>query len=100
MDKSFKAMSPLILERPTIGLGGPFYDVLNEPERLKKTFEELSDVLSKLVRNVDIVFQLHCPFRDVVMEALKEKENLRVFDLVENTREVPAFPVFPLPTDS
>ncbi|KAK0448681.1 hypothetical protein EV421DRAFT_1477934 [Armillaria borealis] len=98
--KSFKAMSPLILERLTIGLGGPFHDVLKEPERLKKTFEELSDVLSKLVRNVDIVFQLHCPFRDVVMEALKEKENLRVFDLVENTREVPAFPVFPLPTGS
>ncbi|KAK0194955.1 hypothetical protein F5146DRAFT_1023601 [Armillaria mellea] len=106
---SFKAAeknSPVI-EQLTIRLADAECSIGPEQlEPMKRAFEELSDVLSKLVRNVDLVFQLQryaaqpsplasC-FRNAVVDAcgvLKEKSNLRVFDIAEYTYEVPVFPI-------
>ncbi|SJK96995.1 uncharacterized protein ARMOST_00244 [Armillaria ostoyae] len=90
---SFKAIekdSPVI-ERLTIKLADTESPISSgQLEALKRAFEELSDLLSKLVRNVDLAFQLQiCQtqpshFRNVIVDAcevLKEKANLRVFDV-------------------
>ncbi len=106
---SFKAVekdSPVI-ERLTIRLADAERSISSgQLEPLKRAFEELSDFLSKLVRNVDLVFQLQIyeaqpsplasRFRNAIVDAcevLKEKSNLRVFDMDEYTYEVPVFPI-------
>ncbi|KAK0448680.1 hypothetical protein EV421DRAFT_1783905, partial [Armillaria borealis] len=106
---SFKAVekdSPII-EQLTIRLADAECPIGPEQlEPLKRLFEELSDFLSKLVRNVDLVFQLQkyeaqpsplaSRFRNAIVEAcevLKEKSNLRVFDMDEYTYQVPVFPI-------
>ncbi|PBK73419.1 hypothetical protein ARMSODRAFT_1014989 [Armillaria solidipes] len=94
-----------ILERLTIKLAGGGSPVTpGQLEPLKSAFEELSNLLSKLVRNVDFVFQVKnhpahpglCTdcLRGAIVDvcdALKEKANLRVFDM-EHTYDVPVFP--------
>ncbi len=94
-----------VLERLTIKLAGRGSPVTpGQLEPLKSAFEELSDLLSKLVRNVDLVFQvINYPthlglctdcLRGAIVDAcdaLKEKANLRVFDM-EHTYDVPVFP--------
>ncbi len=48
-----------VLEQLTIKLAGRGSPVTpGQLEPLKRAFEELSDLLSKLVRNVDLVFQV------------------------------------------
>ncbi|PBK95352.1 hypothetical protein ARMGADRAFT_1011214 [Armillaria gallica] len=106
---SFKALekdSPVI-ERLTLRLADAERSISSgQLEPLKRAFEELSDFLSKLVRNVDLVFQLQIyeaqpsplasRFRNAIVDAcevLKEKSNLRVFDMDEYTYEVPVFPI-------
>ncbi|SJK96994.1 uncharacterized protein ARMOST_00243 [Armillaria ostoyae] len=94
-----------VLERLTIKLAGGGSPVVpGQLEPLKRAFEELSDLLSKLVRNVDLAFQVKnypahpglcvdC-LRGAIVDVcdpLKEKENLRVFDM-EHTYDVPVFP--------
>ncbi|PBK73430.1 hypothetical protein ARMSODRAFT_1014998 [Armillaria solidipes] len=94
------------MERLTIKLTGRGHYVTSEQlEPLKSAFEELSDLLSQLVRNVDMVLQLKdydtysglCTdcLRGAIVDAckgLKEKANLRVFDYDEHTYDVPVFP--------
>ncbi|PBK73423.1 hypothetical protein ARMSODRAFT_952489 [Armillaria solidipes] len=109
--RSFKAVveNPPIMERLTIKLRG-YQSPVTESEPLERAFEELSDLLSKLVRNVELVFQLNsyrshpglCTNRlksEIVdaCEVLKEKANLRVFDMAEYTYDVPVSP-FPAST--
>ncbi|SJK97012.1 uncharacterized protein ARMOST_00261 [Armillaria ostoyae] len=105
--RSFKAVpeDSSVIERLTIKLRGYRSPVTpGQLELLKRAFEELSDLLSKLVRNVDLVFQLKdydahpglCTdcLRGAIVDAcdaLKEKANLRVFDM-EHTYDVPVFP--------
>ncbi|KAK0194957.1 hypothetical protein F5146DRAFT_266291 [Armillaria mellea] len=95
-----------VMERLTIRLEGRGPPVtLGQLEPLKRAFEELSDPLSKLVRNVDLVFQImNSPchpsldrdsLRGEIVDAckvLKEKANLRVFDMMPHTPDVPVFP--------
>ncbi|KAK0448663.1 hypothetical protein EV421DRAFT_1477431 [Armillaria borealis] len=94
-----------VLERLTIKLAGGGSPVTpGQLEPLKSAFEELSDFFSKLVRNVDLVFQVKnypahpglCAdcLRGAIVDVcdvLKEKANLRVFDM-EHTYDVPMFP--------
>ncbi|PBK73437.1 hypothetical protein ARMSODRAFT_634017 [Armillaria solidipes] len=103
---SFKTVekdSPII-EQVTIRLADAIGPEQLEP--LKRAFEELSDFLSKLVRNVDLVFQLQkyeaqpsplaSRFRNAIVDAcevLKEKSNLRVFDMDEYIYQVPVSPI-------
>ncbi len=111
--RSFKAVpegSPVI-ERLTIKLRGYQPAVTQgQLEPLKRAFEELSDLLSTLVRNVDLVFQLSIyradqglgknRLRGAIIDAckvLKKKAKLRVFDMTENTYDVP---VSPFPTST
>ncbi|PBK95373.1 hypothetical protein ARMGADRAFT_797974 [Armillaria gallica] len=111
--RSFKAVledSP-VMERLTIKLRGYQSPVTpGQLEPLKRAFEELSDLLSKLVRNVDLVFQVktydtylglctNC-LRGAIVGAckvLKEKVKLRAFEMTENTYDVP---VSPFPTST
>ncbi len=98
--RSFKAVpedSP-VMERLTIKLRGYQSPVTSgQLEPLKRAFEELSDLLSNLVRNVDLEFQLSTyhaypglrtnRLRGAIIDAckvLKEKVKLRVFDMAED----------------
>ncbi|KAK0225442.1 hypothetical protein IW262DRAFT_686895 [Armillaria fumosa] len=99
-----------ILERLTIKLAGGGSPVTpGQLEPLKRAFEELSDLLSMLVWNVDLIFQVeHYPahpglctncLRGAIVDAcdaLKEKEILRFFDM----EYTPSVPVFPLPASN
>ncbi|KAK0448664.1 hypothetical protein EV421DRAFT_1477336 [Armillaria borealis] len=90
---SFKAVEKdsLVIERLTIKLADTDCPISSgQLEALKRAFEELSDLLSKLVRNVDLVFQQQIyeaqpsHYRNAIVDAcevLKEKANLRVFDV-------------------
>lgn len=94
------------MERLTVKLAGRgHYVTLEQLEPLKSALEELSDVLSQLVRNVNLVLQLKyydahsglCTdcLRGAIIDAckvLKEKANLRVFDMTEHTYDVPVSP--------
>ncbi|PBK95350.1 hypothetical protein ARMGADRAFT_797247 [Armillaria gallica] len=94
-----------VLERLTIKLAGGGSPVTpGQLEPLKRAFGKLSDLLSNLVRNVDLVFQvINYPahpglctdcLRGAIVDAcgaLKEKANSRVFDM-EHTYDVPVFP--------
>ncbi|SJK97006.1 uncharacterized protein ARMOST_00255 [Armillaria ostoyae] len=106
--KCFKAVEKesTAMERLTIKLAGRGHYVTPEQlEPLKSAFEELSDLLSQFVRNVDMVLQLKdydtysglCTdcLRGAIVDAckvLKEKANLRVFDMTEHTYDMPVFP--------
>ncbi|KAK0240774.1 hypothetical protein EDD85DRAFT_786578 [Armillaria nabsnona] len=112
--KCFKAVEneSTVMERLTIKLtGGHFPITMEQVKLLTRAFEELSNLLLKLVRNVDLVFQLaktpnlpgvgsnhYC--KSKIMDAcyvLKKNTNLRVFDMMEHTTAVPVFP-FPAST--
>ncbi len=59
--KCFRAVEKesTVMERLTVKLAGRgHYVTLEQLEPLKSALEELSDVLSQLVRNVDLVLQL------------------------------------------
>ncbi|KAK0432052.1 uncharacterized protein EV420DRAFT_1490261 [Desarmillaria tabescens] len=99
-----------IMERLTIKLGDWGSPVPpGQLEPLKRAFEELSDLLSRLVRNVDLVFQLKDYYahpdlsvdclRGAIVDACKvlKKTNSRAFDMTERTPDVPVFP-FPAST--
>ncbi|KAK0505242.1 hypothetical protein EDD18DRAFT_1098625 [Armillaria luteobubalina] len=104
----FKAIEKesTVMERLTLRLAGQGPPVtLGQLEPLKRAFEELSGSLSKLFRNVDLVFQImNTPcdpnldrdsLRGEIVDAckvLKEKANLRVFDMMPHTADVPGFP--------
>ncbi|KAK0225446.1 hypothetical protein IW262DRAFT_687022 [Armillaria fumosa] len=106
--KGIEKESSTIMVRLTIDFIGHVSIVTpKQLEPLKRAFEELSDLLSKLVRNVDLVFEVvdypahrglctDC-LEGVIIDAcdaLKEKEILRVFEM-EYTPGVPAFPFPP-----
>ncbi len=99
------------MERLTIKLTGWRSPITMEQVKLlTRAFEELSNLLPKLVRNVDLVFQLwsipvfrmwviiiaNAKFIDACY-MLKKKTNLRVFDMIDHTTAVPVFP-FPAST--
>ncbi|KAK0476877.1 hypothetical protein IW261DRAFT_1490589 [Armillaria novae-zelandiae] len=107
--KCFKTVEKesTLMERLTIKLAGRGHYVTPEQlEPLKNALEELNDVLSQLVRNVDLVLQLKkyhdthsglCTdcLRGAIIDAcqpMKEKANFRVFDMAEHTYDVPVFP--------
>ncbi|KAK0240775.1 hypothetical protein EDD85DRAFT_378419 [Armillaria nabsnona] len=112
--KCFKAVDneSTVMERLTIKLaGGQFPITMEQVRLLTRAFEELSNLLSKLVQNVDLVFQLaktpnlpgvgsnhYC--KSKIMDAcyvLKKKAKLRVFDMMEGRYGVP---VSPFPTST
>ncbi len=83
---------------------------MEQVKLLTRAFEELSNLLPKLVRNVDLVFQLWSTpglpnvgnyyYKRKIIDAcymLKKKTNLRVFDMIDHTTAVPVFP-FPAST--
>ncbi|KAK0194947.1 hypothetical protein F5146DRAFT_1023532 [Armillaria mellea] len=99
----FKAVEKetAVMERLTIKVADRGHYVTPEQlERLKNAFEELSDLLSQLVRNVDLVLQFSyynvnpgpCTAILDACEVMKGKANLRVFDMTELTYDVPVFP--------
>ncbi|KAK0225432.1 hypothetical protein IW262DRAFT_686299 [Armillaria fumosa] len=107
--KCFKAFEKesTVLERLTVKLAGRGHYVTPEQlEPLKDALEELNNLLSQLVRNMDLVLQLKKYYdthsglctdclKGVIIdacEASKEKANLRVFDMAEHTYDVPVFP--------
>ncbi|KAK0448684.1 hypothetical protein EV421DRAFT_1477948 [Armillaria borealis] len=112
--KCFKVIDQqsTVMERLTFKLyrGEPPV-TLGQLEPLKRAFEELSDLLSRLFRNVDLVLYLKdydahpslCTdcLRGAIVDActLKEKANLRAFDmsLSKYTHHVTVFP-FPAGT--
>ncbi|PBK95374.1 hypothetical protein ARMGADRAFT_797986 [Armillaria gallica] len=111
--KCFEAVEneSTVMERLTIKLTGWRSPITMEQVKLlTRAFEELSNLLPKLVRNVDLVFQLwktpnlpnvgnyYCKRKIIdACYVLKEKTNLRVFDMMEHTYSVPVFP-FPAST--
>ncbi|KAK0183705.1 hypothetical protein F5146DRAFT_1081951 [Armillaria mellea] len=111
--KCFQAVEKesTVMELLTIKLDGRRHFVTPERlEPLKNPLEELSELLSQLVRNVDLVLQLQdddansglCTdcLRGAIIDAckaLKEQVNLRIFDMTEYTFHVPVFP-FPATT--
>ncbi|KAK0505241.1 hypothetical protein EDD18DRAFT_329244 [Armillaria luteobubalina] len=106
--KGIEKESSTVMERLTIDFMGHVSTITPEQlEPLKRAFEELSDLLSKLFRNVDLVFQVMnypvhwglctgCLEGAIIdaCDALKEKEMLRVFEM-KYTPGVPAFPFPP-----
>ncbi len=111
--KCFKAVKneSTVMERLTIKLTGcPSPVTMEQVKLLTRAFKELSNLLLKLVRNVDLVFQVqNCDthpglctnrLREAIIDAckaLKEKAKLRVFDMMEGTYDVP---VSPFPTST
>ncbi|KAK0462578.1 uncharacterized protein EV420DRAFT_1477281 [Desarmillaria tabescens] len=95
----------IVMERLTIRMVGQERPVTpGQLEPIKRAFEELSDLLSRLVRNVDLVFQLKdyeahpdlstdC-LRGAIVDACKvlRKTNSKAFDMAERTLDVPVFP--------
>ncbi|KAK0476867.1 hypothetical protein IW261DRAFT_335644 [Armillaria novae-zelandiae] len=106
IEKESSIMEPLTIKLE----GGGSIVTPEQLEPLKRVLEELSNTLSKLVRNVDLVFQvmdcrahpglcMDC-LRGAILDAcdaLKERANLRAFDMAEYTYDVPVFP-FPAST--